>query len=334
MYMGDPLQIVYGLFDTGSSLSWFKCNQPIERLEGYDYFNQTQSASYRIISCTDEQRCDIEKGYPYIKGCDDDTQGCKFDITYEDEDWTTGHLSTDHTTFRIGYFMTLAQFRFGCSYLDTTKLPGIIDDPKFSYCISSDLSQINVVLFGPEARIQGQPVKMLRNTNSDFYYIEVLAIGVNNERLDVPPSVFQMSKSGTRGFIIDSGTASTWLTSEAYDTMMKKMVQLFGPPVQYTINGTQQFEICYESGKFVDGRPPVIGFEFENYLLEIKESNMWYKIPSSTLQCLSILNGQNDTISMLGSNQLLDVNVGHDPNKGLLYFDDTIKCPNPFVFLK
>ncbi|XP_021717940.1 protein ASPARTIC PROTEASE IN GUARD CELL 2-like [Chenopodium quinoa] len=318
--------------------------QSAKRLAGYDYFNQTQSASYRIISCTDQQKCDIEKGYPYIKGCDDDTEGCKFDITYEDGDWTTGYLSMDYTTFRIGYVKTLVQFRFGCSYLDTAKLPGIIggdnnedslprqlyaDDPKFSYCISSDLSQINVVLFGPEARIQGQPVKMLRNINSDFYFIELLGVTVNNEEIDVAASVFQMSEYGTRGFIVDSGTPSTWLTSEAYDAMMKKMVQLFGPPVQYTINGTEHFEICYDSGKFVDGRPPVIGFEFENYLLEIKESNMWYKIPSSTLQCLIILNGQNDTVSMLGSNQLLDVNVGHDPNKGLFYFDDKIKCPNP-----
>ncbi|XP_021716259.1 aspartyl protease 37-like [Chenopodium quinoa] len=303
LHMGDPLQTVYGEFDTGSSLTWFKCNQPIDKPE-YWYFNQTQSG----------------------------------------KDWATGYLSMDDMTFRIGYIKTLVQFKFGCGYLDTSKVPGIIgannneyslprqlnpDDPKFSYCISSDLTQTNVIFFGPEARIHGQPVKMLRNNNSDNYFIEVLGVTVNNEEIDVDSTVFQMSDSGTRGFIIDSGTASTWLTSEAFDAMMKKMVQLFGTPVEYTI-GNAQFEICYDSGKFENGTPPVIGFEFEDYFLEIAESNMWFKVPSSTLQCLLIINGKDDTISYLGNYQLLDFNVGYDPNKGALYFDK-IKCPNPFI---
>ncbi|XP_021716152.1 aspartic proteinase nepenthesin-2-like [Chenopodium quinoa] len=340
MNMGTPIQSVYGLFDTGSSLSWFKCNQePIDKPKTW-YFNQTRSSSYQVVSCNDKQKCNTDKYKWFIKGCDKETR-CLFDITYADKDWATGYLSMERIIFRIGYVKILIQFRFGCSFLDTTKSPGIIgannneyslprqlyaDDPKFSYCISSDLSQINVILLGPEARIQGQPVKMLTNPNYDFYYIEVLAIGVNNERLDVPPSVFKMSESGTRGFIIDSGTASTWLASEAYDALMKKMVQLFGPPVQYTVQGDVHFEICYESGKFVNGRPPVIGFEFENYLLEIEEKNMWYKVPSSTLQCLLIFNGLDDKVSTLGNYQLLDVNVGYDPNKGLLYFDKLL-CP-------
>ncbi|XP_021716473.1 uncharacterized protein LOC110684306 [Chenopodium quinoa] len=251
MHIGNPRQIVYGSFDTGSSLSWFKCNQPIEKL--------------------------------------------------------------------------------GCANNNEDSLPRQLyaDDPKFSYCISSDLSQINVLLFGPEAKIQGQPGPMFRNMFNDNYFIDLLAITVNNERLDVLPSVFQMSDSGTRGFIVDSGSTSTWLTSVAFEAMKKKMVQMFGrPPIQYTVQGSVHFEICYESRKFIDGRPPVIGFQFVNYLLEIEESNMWYKIPDSTLQCLIILDGKNDTISILGSYQLLDVNVGYDPNKGALYFDK-IKCPNP-----
>ncbi|XP_021716573.1 aspartyl protease family protein At5g10770-like [Chenopodium quinoa] len=299
--MGNPLQIVYGFFDTGSSLSWFKCNQPTEKA-GFYYFNQTQSASYRIVRCSDQQKCNTKK--QYIKGCDK-TDGCIFDITYSGGDWATGYLCANNNEYSLPRQLNA-------------------DDPKFSYCISSDLSQINVLLFGPESRIQGQPVKMFRNFNNDNYFIELLAITVNNERLDVPPSVFQMSDSGTRGFIIDSGTTSTWLTSVAFEAMKKKMVQLFGPPVQY-----KYFEICYESRKFVDGRPPVIRFEFENYLLEIEESNIWYKIPSSTLQCLIILNRQNNTISILGNQPLLDFNVGYDPNKGLLHFDK-IKCPTPF----
>ncbi|XP_021718425.1 aspartic proteinase nepenthesin-2-like isoform X2 [Chenopodium quinoa] len=201
------------------------------------------------------------------------------------------------------------------------------DEPKFSYCISSDYDTINLLIFGPKANLKGQAIKMLKNALYDFYYIDVLGIKLNGERLAVTPSVFQMSDSGTRGFIIDSGTTLTFLALDAFEALKKKVEELLGPPTKYMI-----FEVCYDSGTFGKWWPgktrPIIGLEFENSLFEFEESLLWENIPNSNdLECLQIVRS-DVLISFLGSQLLLDVNVGHDPNNNLLYLQKTT-CPTP-----
>uniref|UniRef100_A0A803L7V8 Peptidase A1 domain-containing protein n=1 Tax=Chenopodium quinoa TaxID=63459 RepID=A0A803L7V8_CHEQI len=316
MYMGVPQQLLYGIFDTGSAVTWFQCEKCASEVK-YPCFNKTKSFSYSTIRCDDKQKCNTK--YGYIKGCDELQSSCEFNLTYGDGSNAYGEMATEYTTF---------DWSRGASnneYAITKQL--YPDEPKFSYCISSDYDTINLLIFGPKANLKGQAIKMLKNALYDFYYIDVLGIKLNGERLAVTPSVFQMSDSGTRGFIIDSGTTLTFLALDAFEALKKKVEELLGPPTKYMI-----FEVCYDSGTFGKWWPgktrPIIGLEFENSLFEFEESLLWENIPNSNdLECLQIVRS-DVLISFLGSQLLLDVNVGHDPNNNLLKWLTWFQCNN------
>ncbi|XP_021717939.1 aspartic proteinase nepenthesin-2-like [Chenopodium quinoa] len=225
MYMGtpDPEQLAYVTFDTRSGLTWFQCER--HDASKYPWFNRTKSQSYNMIWCDDEQKCITSK---IIKGCEDcEGRGripCTFSVRYEDGGQAKGVMGIKNTVFKIRQEKYLINFRFGRSLENNLKGMGIIgggnnvyslpnqlytDDPRFSYCISRDQTQINFVEFGPDANLIGQAYNMTKNPHTEFYYLDVRGITMDFECLDMAEDVFKMSEYGTQGFIIDSGSTIT-----------------------------------------------------------------------------------------------------------------------------
>lgn len=182
------------------------------------------------------------------------------------------------------------------------------------------MSKTNLVKFGPAAILSGDTLDMVKNLHTGFYYLDVLTIEVNREEIDIKPIVFEMSTDGKRGFIADSTTALTVLTSEAFDALKKKVEQFLGPASKYMI-----FEICYPSsmlGKGQEDPRPLIGLQVTDFTLEFEGFRIWQKIPKSNIECLQMIRTMS-FLSVLGFEQLVNYNVGHDPNNNLMYIEET-----------
>ncbi|KAK9750690.1 hypothetical protein RND81_02G214000 [Saponaria officinalis] len=196
------------------------------------------------------------------------------------------------------------------------------DNPKFSYCIPSDLAKTSLIKFGDDANLAGNPIKVLRHPKRHYYYLDVYGIQINREDINVEPSLFKMKTDGDgyNGFIIDSGTVYTILPSLAFDALKDKVYKFLGTPTQYKI-----FEICYSNSIFGGIWPfksmPTVGIKFwDSTVFEFDINKSWFKMHEANLDCLYVLRQRQDiNLTVLGSAHLYDINVGHDLKNDLLY---------------
>ncbi|XP_074306605.1 protein ASPARTIC PROTEASE IN GUARD CELL 1-like [Silene latifolia] len=252
LYIGDPVQLVYGIFDTGSDLVWVQCKNQAEKGK-LAYYNQSASNSFYSIP---------KQIYP--------------------------------------------------------------DDPKFSYCISGLTSGVNFVRFGTDAKLLGRTVNLFRHRIDQSYFMDVIGVQVNEVDIKVDPLVFALSRDGKTGFTIDSGYDITSLSKVAFDALKDSLYEILG-----TATKCSDFEICYPHSTFGMFWPykfrPKIGIKFPGWVLEV---DVWRKMGNTGLECLQVQRTPMPDIklSVLGAQQLFDVNVGHDLKNNLLYLQP-MKCP-------
>ncbi|KAK9750673.1 hypothetical protein RND81_02G212800, partial [Saponaria officinalis] len=196
------------------------------------------------------------------------------------------------------------------------------DDPKFSYCIPSDLTKTSLIKFGGDANLAGNPIKVLRHPTKHYYYLDVYGIQINREDINVDPSVFKMDPHGDgfSGFVIDSGTVPTFLPSLAFNALKDKVYHFLGTPTPY-----KSYEICYSNSIFGSHWPfksvPTLGIKFwDSTVFEFEVGKTWLKMGGTNLACLFVIRQRhNINMTILGSVQLYDINVGHDLKNDLLY---------------
>ncbi|XP_074291737.1 aspartyl protease family protein 2-like [Silene latifolia] len=209
MYLGTPLQSVYGTFDTGSELVWLQCEgNPTGR--SFPDFNQSESHTYMSIPCSDKDMCDPGTSVGIYCG----TSSCAFETDYADNTHVDGVMGGGNGKY--SFPMQIRRY-----------------DPKFSYCVSSDMTKTYQIKFGEAATLSGDSTKVLQNKNTPFYYLDVLGIKVNTKNINVPPYVFEMSLDGSRGFIIDSGATLSYLTAKVFDAVKDELEQLLGASNKY-----------------------------------------------------------------------------------------------------
>ncbi|XP_074306607.1 aspartic proteinase nepenthesin-2-like [Silene latifolia] len=335
IFLGDPMQAVFGIFDTGSDLVWVQCNN-LAGKNKFPHFNQTNSSKYKAIDCRNKKQCKTS----YTKDVQCSTirgdNSCLYNIGYVDGTASRGVMASDIITMKPN-MTVIPNFLFGCSIANPEDTPGIIgagnsiysmprqlypNDAKFSYCISGIVSDINYVRFGIDAKLLGRKVKVLRHGLDPFYYMDVIGMKVDAVDIKVDPSEFAMSRDGETGFMIDSGYEYTSLSKLAFNALKYVLQVNFGAPTKVS-----DFEICYQF-KFPwrTIRKPVIGIKFRDWLFELDPSNVWRKMGNTKFECLLVHRSPELKLSVLGAQQLFDVNIGHDLKNNFLYLQP-MKCP-------
>lgn len=163
---------------------------------------------------------------------------------------------------------------------------------------------------------------MLRNGWEPYYYINPIGWRMNS---DILAMNFTQTEYGGKGFVIDTGTTLTWLTSSYFNMLLDSIKSVYGTPTS-----TEHFEICYPIGKFsVWGwKRPNITLVFSsstNDEFVFDEDRLWSKHVEDEFDCLMIRRELYSDLSILGVFQLLSTNVGYDPWAESLYLDKN-KC--------
>ena len=157
----------------------------------------------------------------------------------------------------------------------------------FSYCLPSTSSKTGYLIFGKSYvsnSIQYTPF----NSSPDkrFYSIDILAMYVGGQKLQISPTVFS-----TPGSIIDSGTVITRLPLSVYtalrDAFRKQMTSYpLAKPVSI-------LDTCYDFSKYSTMKIPTISIVFGgNTKIDLDDSGVLY-VPNSNRVCLAFAPNKN-----------------------------------------
>ncbi|XP_021716662.1 probable aspartic protease At2g35615 [Chenopodium quinoa] len=123
MYLGNPEQRVYGIFDTSSDIVWIQCAKQAKQNE-FVYYNYSESSTYKHVPC-DDVKCNTS--YVNIIGCKGKLPPCAFMATYENATVAYGPLATDVVTFKPESEI-VQDFIFGCSVKNSPRMMGAIGE--------------------------------------------------------------------------------------------------------------------------------------------------------------------------------------------------------------
>ncbi|KAI3983900.1 hypothetical protein MKX01_011608 [Papaver californicum] len=229
--IGPPPTSYLAIMDKGSDLIWTQC-KPCT-----DCYKQPTPIFYPTLTssmCSDDA-CE----YLYAYGDDSTTQGIMASETFTFGDPSSKDKSSSISIPKVG---------FGCEndnegggFTQGAGLVGLGRGPlslvsqlgtgKFPYCLSSiDSTQTSSLLFANLAdtttrdnEIQTTP--LIKNpSHPSFYYLDLEGITVGETLLSIPKSTFQLKPCGSGGFIIDSGTAITYLEKTGFNAVNKAFV--------------------------------------------------------------------------------------------------------------
>lgn len=305
--VGQPVRNYYMVVDTGSDVSWLQCEPCSDCYQQADpVFNPTTSSSYRSVGCTSPECTSLE-----ISACG--FTGCLYQISYGDGSYTVGELAKETLTFGTsGRFDNVA---IGCGhdneglFVGSAGILGLgggalslayqIKATAFSYClVNRDSNSASTLEFNTAPPRDSVVASMVRNPKIDVYfYIELVGISVGGEMLQIPGSVFRMDGSGRGGVIIDSGTAVTRLTSQAYNQLrdaFQKYTQNLPKGGRFAL-----FDTCYDLSSMSQVSVPTIALHFagekaltlkaENYLLPVNDNGKFCLAFAPTTGALSII---------------------------------------------
>ncbi|KAL0431176.1 UNVERIFIED_CONTAM: Aspartic proteinase nepenthesin-1 [Sesamum radiatum] len=332
--IGTPPTSYSAILDTGSDLIWTQCkpckqcfNQPTP------IFDPAKSSSFSKLSCSS----DLCTALP-SSSCTDSS--CEYLYTYGDYSSTQGFMATE--TFAFGK-VSVPKVGFGCG-LDNEgggfdqggglmglgrgplSLISQLDEPKFSYCLTSiDSTKSSTLLVGSLASLntssQMDSIKttpLIENPSSpSFYYLSLEGITIGDTRLPIEKSTFALNEDGSGGMIIDSGTTITYLEQSAFDVVKEE----FTKQMQLPVDKSDQtgLELCFKLPSDAQSiEVPKLVFHFEGGAdLDLPGENYIISDPSG-VACLAM--GSSLGMSIFGNYQQQNTLVVHDLVKETIAF--------------
>ncbi|KAF7825648.1 aspartic proteinase PCS1 [Senna tora] len=306
--VGSPPQNVSMVIDTGSELSWLRCNQTHPVLP--TYFDPTRSSSYFPIPCSSSTCTTRTRDFPIPASCDSNML-CHATLSYADSSSTEGNLASD--TFRVGGSDDPGVV-FGCmnSSIDssgsdadsnTTGLIGMnrgslsfvsqLNFSKFSYCISdSDFS--GVLLLGDTnfswlAPLNYTPMVQISTPLPYFdraaYTVPLRGIKVSGKLLPISESVFVPDHTGAGQTMVDSGTQFTFLLGPAYTVLRSEFLNQTNATLRVLDDPNFAFQIamdlCYRVPKTQTKLPelPHVSLVFDGAEMKVSGEQLLYRVP-------------------------------------------------------
>ncbi|MCL7040055.1 hypothetical protein MKW94_013032 [Papaver nudicaule] len=245
--VGTPPQKVVMVLDTGSELSWLRCNNP-SFPNSLPTFNPRHSSSYTPMLCSSPACSYQVRGFSVPVWCDPNKL-CHTTVSYADSSFSEGNLA--YETFYIGS-SSIPGTIFGCmstsfssSSEEDPKSTGLMGMnrgslsfvsqmgfPKFSYCISEGDSS-GVLLLGNTSSPWVKPLSYtpLLQISSPLPYFDRAAYTVQLEGIMVSKKVLTLPKyalvpdhTGAGQTMIDSGTQFTFLLGPVYDALRNEFI--------------------------------------------------------------------------------------------------------------
>ncbi|XP_059667845.1 aspartic proteinase PCS1 [Cornus florida] len=327
--VGTPPQNVTMVLDTGSELSWLRCNSTRFYQPAFD---PTKSSSYSPITCSSPTCTTRTQDFSIPASCDTNNL-CHAVLSYADASSSEGNLASD--LFSIGGGSEISTTVFGCmdsgysSNSDedskTTGLMGMnrgslsfvsqMGFPKFSYCISgSDFS--GLLLFGDAnftwvGPLNYTPLIQISTPLPYFdrvaYTVQLERIKVSDKELPLPKSIFEPDHTGAGQTMVDSGTQFTFLLGPVYSALKKeflnqtsRILRVLEEP-NFVFQGAM--DLCY---RVPTSRPtlpqlPTVSLVFRGAEMMVSGKRLLYRVPgeirgSDSVYCFTF--GNSDLMAM------------------------------------
>ncbi|XP_073157962.1 aspartic proteinase nepenthesin-1 [Henckelia pumila] len=332
--IGTPPVSYSAILDTGSDLIWTQCKPCTQCFDQPSpLFDPKKSSSFSKLSCSSA----LCTALP-VSSCSDGD--CEYLYTYGDTSSTHGFMATETFTFDN---VSVPNVGFGCG-LDNEgggfdqgaglvglgrgplSLVSQLDEPKFSYCLTSiESTKISKLLMGSLAsdiddvsRDTKTSTPLIKNPSSpSFYYLSLKGITVGDTLVPIKSSTFAIKKDGTGGVIIDSGTTITYLEKQAYELVKKEFVAQIKFPVA-DASGKTQLDLCFTiPSNTQEIEVPTLVFHFEGADLVLPGEN-YFIADSSGIMCLAM--GSSHGLSIFGNFQQQNLLVVHDLVKETMSF--------------
>ncbi|XP_008362656.2 aspartic proteinase CDR1-like [Malus domestica] len=334
--VGTPEVETFGVFDTGSHLTWLQC-EPCEQCfsQTITIYNPASSQSYEKAMCGSVV-CNTASG----ARCPNPKGECKYEINYMDGSFTEGDVATETITLEddgLSGSISLQNIIIGCGHsnVDTTAgypAPGIVGlsrQPsslvsqiplhRVSYCIPSKYKgNHSSVRFGSAAVIKEEETQTsLLSGQYGLYQLSLEGISIDGTLLNISRSVFDMT--GDRGGVfMDSATTFTLLAFDAFIEFKLGMMNALSDFKPVTdVDGL--FPLCYDyhSGFRLDITPEIV-FHFTGLDFPLGDENTWIMNSEGNL-CLAMgLNEGSSDYTIFGMYQQQNVNVGYDLDNNIV----------------
>lgn len=338
VFLGTPIKPQFLLMDTGSFLTWIQCQPCINCFnQSTPIFDPRFSSTYRKLPCVN----------PLCRGPLRCVGGeCVYQRNYGGGASTRGVAATETFTFPYNNVTrAVPNIVFGCSNDNqnfslegevsgifglnkhplslTIQLRNIIQG-RFSYCLvySYNVMEVPSVLrFGEDAVIRGRDVKTIRILNqtvSSSYHLDLLDISVEDERIRFPPGTFALQRNGSGGCMIDTGAIATFMDKRPYEIVMQKFDEHYRSFGRRRVTGIPEgWEYCY----LFDPRFRAYAsmtFHFQGADFKVEPAYMNFYLVSRGVFCVGLLSTTGKTI--LGAFQQQDTRFLYDLNAGTLQF--------------
>ncbi|XP_022876485.1 aspartic proteinase NANA, chloroplast-like [Olea europaea var. sylvestris] len=294
--VGSPAQKVVLIADTGSDLTWVKCNYWCngtscgENFRKQRVFRADQSSSFNTVPCSSEMCKNELIDLASLPGkCPSPGTPCAYEYRYLSGDPTNGIFSNETVTFAQtnGKEAKIDNMLVGCSkpsdFENFEGADGLLGlgynnyslalraankfGGKFSYCLVDHWSTLNVssyLIFGSHESIES--IKTLNRTqrtelvlrNSSGYGVNIKGISVGNKMLKIPDEVWDVKSGG--GMTLDSGTSLTFLTKPAYDQVMAALMPSLKNFARLNLTGQPDF--CFDSKGYNESMVPRLVIHF------------------------------------------------------------------------
>ena len=206
-------------------------------------------------------------------------------------------------------------------------LPSQLKVGKFSHCFTTIVeSRPSPAFLGTPDNLQAQATgrlqstPLVRNPESNHYYLSLKGITVGKTRLPFDASAFALKGDGSGGTIIDSGSALTSVPEAVYRSLVEAFESQVPLPVNK--NNTDEHEglLCFTASpkKKEIAMPKLIlhleGADWdlprENYVLYTEEDGL----------CVVIGSAGEDNRSLIGNFQQQNTHIVYDLEHNMLVF--------------
>ncbi|XP_074273122.1 aspartyl protease family protein 2-like isoform X2 [Silene latifolia] len=358
VYLGTPPKHYLLILDTGSDLNWIQCVPCYDCFEqDGPHYDPKFSTSFQNISCKDP-RCDLVSAPDPPRPCKGVNQSCPYFYWYGDSSNTTGDFALETFTVNLtssdgkSEFKKVENVMFGCGHWNrglfhgASGLLGLGRGPlsfssqlkslyghSFSYCLvdrNSDPTVSSKLIFGEDKELLAHPqlsfTKLLNgkdNPVDTFYYVDIKAISVGGETLNIPKEMWGFTENGGGGTIIDSGSTLSYFVEPAYEVIKEAFIKKIRKyslvtdfPVLkpcYNVSGISNLELPSFKIHFSDGAE--WNFPIQNYFIWVDQE----------VVCLALMPSKTSPFSIIGNYQQQNFHILYDTKKSRLGFAPT-KC--------
>ncbi|XP_042013180.1 aspartic proteinase PCS1-like [Salvia splendens] len=311
--VGSPPQAATMVLDTGSELSWLRCQKT--PAAAAPSFSPSLSSSYRPTPCSSSTCTTRTRDFPIPASCDA-KHLCHVAVSYADASSVEGNLAAE--VFYLDQSNSFDNITFGCmdsgsssnpEDLKTTGLVGLnrgglsfitqAGFRKFSYCISGKDSS-GVLLFGDAdfpwlSPLNYTPlVEMPAATRLPYfdraaYTVRLEGVRVGNRLLPVQKTIYEPDHTGAGQTMVDSGTQFTFLLGPVYDALKaeflrqtKGILRPLDEP-EFVFQGAM--DACFRvelSRRAAPAMLPAVALMFRGVEMSVRGEKLLYRVAGMT----------------------------------------------------